>query len=101
MVRVVKICDLSLFYIIAFSSFCYFHCDKIELGVIAFSYFVISIMIKLNLVLLLLVICYLIVSNFSASNILSYVLCDGLSETPKIGVLCIFIRTPFTPSDKA
>ena len=38
MVRVVKICDLSLFYIIAFSSFCYFHCDKIELGVIAFSY---------------------------------------------------------------
>ena len=101
MTGVVQICYLSLFDIIAFSLFCYFHCDKTELGVIAFSYFVISIVIKLNLVLLLLVICYLIVSNFTTFSILSYVLCDGLFKMPKIGVLCIFIRTPFTPSDKA
>ncbi|KAG5057233.1 hypothetical protein JHK86_012229 [Glycine max] len=39
---------------------------------------------------------YCIVSNFTASGILSYILCDGLSETPKIEVLCTFIRTPFS-----
>jgi len=47
--------------------------------------------IKLSLTLLLSVICYLIVSNFTASSILSYVLYDGFSETPKIEVLCFFI----------
>jgi len=53
--------------------------------------FVIFIVIELNKTLLLLVICYLIMSNFTASSILSYLLYDGLSETPKIEVLCIFI----------
>ena len=101
-------CDLSLFDIIAFNLFCYFHCDKTELTLLLSVVFVISIVIKLNwhycfqLFLLfplwwnwtwylLSVICYLIVSNFTASSILSYVLYNGLPETPKIEVLCIFI----------
>ena len=46
--------------------------------------------------LLFLSVIYCIVSNFTASGILSYILCDGLSETPKIEVLCTFIRTPFS-----
>jgi len=53
--------------------------------------FVISIGIELNLTLLFSIICYLIVSNFTSSSILSYVLYNGLSETPTIEVLCIFI----------
>ena len=58
-----------------------FHCDKSELGVIAFScYFIV---VKLNLILLLLVIFYLILTNFNAFSIFSYVLCDGLSESQR------------------
>ena len=73
-----------------FRLFCYFHCDltlsasdyyvhydRIEHVVIAFGYLL------------------LIVRNFTASSILSYVLCDGFSETPKIEVLYTFVRTPF------
>ena len=37
MIGVAKICDLSLLDIIAFIYFCY--CDKFELDIIAFSYF--------------------------------------------------------------
>jgi len=46
-------------------------------------YFLISIVIKLNLTLLLLVIRYLILTNFTASSILPYIPCNGLSEMPK------------------
>jgi len=56
---------------------------ELNLTLLLLVIFVISIVIELNLPLLLSVICYLIVSNFTASSILSYVLCDGLSETPK------------------
>ena len=83
-------CDLSPFVIIAFSYF---------VISIAFWHYllpiIMSIVIELNMPLLLSVI-YCIVSNFTASGILSYILCDGLSETPKIEVLCTFIRTPFS-----
>ena len=64
---------------------------KLNLTLLLLVIFVISIVIKLSLTLLLSVICYLIVSNFTASSILSYVLYDGLYETQKIKVLCIFI----------
>ena len=65
-------CDLTL----SASSY-YVHCDWTEHVVIAFSYLL------------------LIVSDFTASSILLYVLCDGLSETAKIEVLCTFIRMFF------
>ena len=50
------------------------------------------IAIKLNFMLLLSVICYLILINFTAYSILSYVLCDGFFETPKtiVGGLVYF-----------
>ena len=48
------------------------------------------IAIKLSFVLLFLVICYLILIKFTASSILSYVLCDGLSEMPKNKGSCVF-----------
>ena len=39
MAGVAQICDLSLFDIIAFIYFCYFHYDRTELDIVAFSYF--------------------------------------------------------------
>ena len=68
---------------------------ELNLTLLLLVIFVISIVIELNLPLLLSVICYLIVSNFIASSILSYVPCDGLSKTLKIEVLCTFFRMPF------
>ncbi|KAG5154257.1 hypothetical protein JHK82_012226 [Glycine max] len=40
---------------------------------------------------------YCIVSNFTASGILSYILCDGLSETPKIEVLYSYFISALWP----
>ena len=75
------------------------------LSIVIWSYLfpvITSIVIELNMLLLLSVICCslwvilprLACRMYFAMN-MSYVLCNGLSKTPKIEVLCTFIRTPF------
>jgi len=114
-----QICDLFSFGHYCFWLFCYFCCDLTLLlsvillfplwfDIIALGYFVISIviwryllpiimsmMIEQNMPLLLSIICCSLWLIFTMSSILLYVLCDGLSKTPKIEVLYTFVRTPF------
>ena len=89
--EIAKNCDFVFIWFYCFQLL--FHYDKTELDFIAFScYF---IMIKLSLILLLLVIFCFVLTNFTISSILSYVLCNGLFEMPKNKESCVFALYAF------
>ena len=67
-------CDLTLLLL---ALFCYFHCD---LTLFASSYYVRYVWTEHAIVAFSYLV--LVVSNFTTSIILSYELCDGLSEMP-------------------